>query len=374
MAIVLRLTVPRITASHFILVLGWMSLISIGSIWNHVDVRAQEQDPLTIFCWRGYVPKSVTQAFTNETGIHVVVEYYNSNEELLRYRLVNRQYDLVQPSDYALEALIDRNALTPLRKNRIPNLSNLDPEYQQPPYDPDEKFSVPWMSGTVGIVVDTSKVNEPVLGYADVFSGKYRGRIVALTEAREWLGWALMHLELPVNDVTPEVLDRVRDVWEEWMPQVAVFDSDTAANVMLAGKADIALTWSGDAAILLAASPKYKFILPKEGAHRFVDCLAIPQGSDRRDEAEDFMNFILRPEISLMISAELPFTNPNQAAYRRLSTAARSNPASYPQGNPDLRSYLSIGDMGEQVEKLYNDLRFGRSNLSGTGGMPLPAR
>ena len=144
------------------------------------------------------------------------------------------------------------------------------------------------------------------------------------------------------------------------MPQVAVFDSDTAADVMIAGRADVALTWSGDAAVLLAASPKYQYILPQEGAHRYVDCLAIPRGADRRDEAEDFINFILRPEISLMISAEIPFTNPNQAAYNRLSKAAKANPASYPQGDADLKAYRAIGEMVEHVEKLYNDLRFGQ--------------
>ena len=216
------------------------------------------------------------------------------------------------------------------------------------------------MAGTVGIVVDTSRVKEPVRGYADVFSGKYRGRIVALSDAREWLGWALMHLRLPVNDVTPEVLQQVRGVWEDWMPQVAVFDSDTAADVMLAGRADVALTWSGDAATLLAKSPKYKFILPQEGTHRYVDCLAIPRGAEHREQAEDFINFILRPEISLMISAEIPFTNPNGVAYGQLTEAEKLNPASYPQGDPDLRAYRSIGDMVEHVEKLYNDLRFGQ--------------
>ena len=335
-------------------------VILMGMFWNAVDARAQLREPLVLFCWRGYVPKSVTDAFTKETGVQVVVENYSSNEELLRYRLVDRRFDLVQPSDYALEALIDRDALEPLRHERIPNLTNIDPKFRGLAHDRDEKYGVPWMAGTVGIVVDTSRVKEPVRGYADVFSGKYRGRIVALSDAREWLGWALMHLGLPVNEVTPEVLRQVREVWEDWMPQVAVFDSDTAADVMIAGRADVALTWSGDAAVLVAASPKYRFILPQEGAHRYVDCLAIPRGADRRDEAEDFINFILRPEISLMISAEIPFTNPNRAAYNRLSEAEKSNPASYPQGDLDLKAYQAIGDMVEHVEKLYNDLRFGQ--------------
>ena len=165
-------------------------IVLMGTFWNIAEVRVQTRDPLVLFCWRGYVPKSVTDAFTKETGIQVIIEYYSSNEELLRYRLVDRRFDLVQPSDYALEALVDRNALEPLRHDRIPNLMNIDPKFRSLPHDPDDKYSVPWMAGTVGIVVDTSRVKESVRSYADVFSGKYRGRIVALSDAREWLGWA----------------------------------------------------------------------------------------------------------------------------------------------------------------------------------------
>ena len=315
---------------------------------------------LVIFCWPGYLPEVVTDAFTKETGIQVLVEHYSTNEELLRHRLVGRRYDLVQPSDYAAEALINRSALHELRKERLPNLRNLDPQFRQLPHDPLGAYTVPWLAGTVGIVVNTERVKEPIRGYGDVFCGKYHGRIVALSDPREWLGWALCHLGLPVNEVTPEVLDKVRGVWEQWMPQVAIFDSDNAAEVMLRGRADLALTWSGDAGALLEESPAFQYIYPREGAHRYVDCLAIPRGAPNRDAAEQFINFILRPEISIMISEQIPFTNPNQEAFKRLSEAARSNPASYPPGNADLRSFRALGEMAERVDKLFNDLRFRR--------------
>lgn len=322
---------------------------------------AREADELVIYCWPGYLPEAVTDAFTAETGIPVFLEFFNTNEELLRHRLVNRRYDLVQPSDYAVEVLIGRDALEPLRKERIPNLANLSDEFRNLPHDPEGAFSVPWLAGTSGIVVNTRRVKDPIRGYGDVFSGNYAGRIVVLSDPREFLGWALCYLGLPVNDVTPDVLQRVKEVWAKWMPQVAVYDSDTAAKVMLSGAADIAITWSGDAGILLAESPDYEFVLPEEGAHRYVDCLAIAKGAPNRDAAEDFINFILRPEISVMISDEIPFTNPNREAYERLTEKQKTNPASYPQGDPELRSFRAIGEMTELVEALYNELRFGSS-------------
>ena len=108
-------------------------LLLMGMAWSPAEVRAQSGEPLVLFCWRGYVPETVTNAFTKETGVQVVVEHYNSNEELLRYRLVDRRFDLVQPSDYALETLIDRNALEPLRHERIPNLTEYRPQVSQAP-------------------------------------------------------------------------------------------------------------------------------------------------------------------------------------------------------------------------------------------------
>lgn len=336
-------------------ILVWVAFVSFaGDRFTY----AQNEKQLVLYCWPGYVPEVVTQAFTNETGIEVLVEYYSTNEELLRHRLTGRRYDLVQPSDYAADALIKRKALQPLRHDKIPNLKNLDEKFRKLPHDPEDEFTIPWLSGTVGIVVNTNRINDPVQSYSDLFSGQYRGRIVALNDSREWLGWALCHLGLPVNHVTPEVLQQVETVWKEWMPQVGVFDSDNAADVMISGDADVALTWSGDAATLLAASTAYQFVLPEEGVHRYVDCLAIPRGAPHRESAEKFMNFILRPDVSLMISKTIPFTNPNREAFTKLTETERSNPASYPKGDLALKSFRDIGDMTEQVEKLYNDLRF----------------
>jgi len=326
---------------------------------------------LTIFCWRGYLPDDVTEAFTKETGIEVIKEFYATNEQLLLHRLVDRRYDLIQPSDYAAERLIKRGALEKLRRSRIANLKNLDERFRGLPHDPTDQYTVPWLVGTVGIVINTNRVSGTVATYEDVFSGKYRGRIVALNDPREWLAWAQLHRGLPVNQADEETLRDVGQVWRRWMPQVAVFDSDTAARLMLKGEADIALTWSGDAATLLAASSDFQFVIPAAGAHRYVDCLAIPRGAANRDAAERFIDFILRPEISVMISRNLPFTNPNREALTRLSPEEKTNPASYPRGEPEFHSFRPLGKRYEHVEKLYYQSRF-RPPPDGTPSVGVP--
>ena len=141
---------------------------------------------LNLFAWSEYVPQAVIDGFTAETGIQVNYETYASNEEMLA-KLVSgaQKYDLIQPSEYTIEALIKHGGLLPVDWSKVPNIRNIGSQYRNLSHDPEQKYSVPWMVGSVGIVVNTEKVKEPIRGYADVFQKKYAGRIVVLDDPRE---------------------------------------------------------------------------------------------------------------------------------------------------------------------------------------------
>ncbi|MEZ5405501.1 MAG: spermidine/putrescine ABC transporter substrate-binding protein [Verrucomicrobiia bacterium] len=206
---------------------------------------------INLFAWSEYVPQTVIDGFTKETGIRVNYETYSSNEEMLSKLLSGAtSYDLIQPSEYTIEALMKQNKLAPLDHSKLPNLENIGEEYKNLAHDPGLKYSVPWMVGTVGIVVNTDVVKDPVKGYKDVFSEKYAGRIVALNDNREWSSWALAAMGLPINDVTSENLQKVRPLLAEWVKRVKVFDSDSPKTALLNGDVDLGVVWSGEAAIL----------------------------------------------------------------------------------------------------------------------------
>ena len=155
----------------------------VCSVAITASAAPKKKSVLNLFCWSEYVPESVIKGFEKETGIKVNVENYASNEEMLSKLLGGAAwYDLVQPSEYTIEALVKAGKLEELNFANIPNAKNIDPKYTKLAHDPEGKFTVPWMVGTVGIVVNTAKVKEPVEGYADVFSGKYKGRIVVLRD------------------------------------------------------------------------------------------------------------------------------------------------------------------------------------------------
>ena len=319
-------------------------------------VAAEE---LNLFAWSEYVPQSVLDGFTKETGIQVNYESYASNEEMLAKLMSGAaNYDLIQPSEYVIEALVKEKQLVPLDHAKIPNLKNIGKEYWDQPHDPELKYSIPYMQGTVGIVINTEKVKDPVTGFGDVFQAKNKGRIVILDDSLEIVTWGLATQGIGPDGVTKESIEGVRPVLAAWLPLVKVYDSDSPKTPLLNGDVDLGIVWSGEAAILIKEQPgKFNYVLPKEGAHMFIDNLAIPKGAPHVEAAHKFIDYILRPEVSRKISEDFPYTNPNVEARKLLTPAERANVASYPPGNPKLSTFRDIGPLAANVDKLVTDLK-----------------
>ena len=316
-------------------------------------------EELNLFAWSEYVPPSVLDGFTKETGIEVNYETYSSNEEMLA-KLVSgaASYDVIQPSEYVVEALVKEKQLLPLDHAKLPNLKNIGKQYWNEPHDPQLAYSVPYMQGTVGIVVNTTRIHEPVQSYADVFQPKYKGRIVVLDDAREIVSWGLATLGLGPDQVAKPDLEKVRPVLAAWLPLVKVYDSDSPKTALLNGDVDLGVVWSGEAALLIQEQPgKFSYTLPKEGAHMFIDNLAIPKGARNVAAAHRFIDYVLRPDVSVKISKEFPYTNPNVEARKLLPKDALANPASYPPGDPKLATFRDIGRLAADVDKLFTDMK-----------------
>ncbi|HEY0943767.1 MAG TPA: spermidine/putrescine ABC transporter substrate-binding protein, partial [Opitutaceae bacterium] len=258
---------------------------------------------LNLFAWSEYVPQAVIEGFEKETGVKVNYETFASGEEMLAKLLAGgASYDLVQPPDYIAEALILNQLLIPLDYEKLPNFKNILSDYAGLPHDPEQRFTVPYMAGTVGIVVNTEKVKTPVTGYADLFAPEHKGRVVVVDDGRELLTGALYTLGYKLNDITPENIAKAKPVLTKWFEVIKVFDSDSPKTALLNGDADLGLVWGGEGAILWNEDRKFQYLLPSEGAHMFVDVLAIPSGAKHVGAAHQFINYILRPEVSKLIS------------------------------------------------------------------------
>lgn len=322
--------------------------------------KPEASNALSIYCWSEYIPQDVIDQFSQETGIKVSVENYASNEEMLaKLAAGGGNYDIIQPSEYVVEALIRESMLRPIDKQKIPNLSNVDPEFLNMSFDPDNTYSVPFMAGTVGIVVNTELVQDDIKGFADVFKPENKGRIVVLDDAREIVSWALVSQGISVNDMSDENLEKARGILANWLPLVKVYDSDSPKTSLLNGDVAIGVVWGGEGAILLNTDKKFRWIVPAEGSHLFIDSLAIPKTAKNPENAEKFMNFILRPDISKKISDAFPYLNPNLAARELLTPEQRANPASFPTTEQirTMQIFKDIGPQASKVEELVTSLK-----------------
>jgi len=317
-------------------------------------------DRLSVFCWSEYIPQDVIENFQKETGIRVSVENYASNEEMLAKLLAGGgRYDVIQPSDYVVEALARENLLEPLDLSKIPNLKNITPRFLSMPFDPGNQFTVPFMLGTVGIVVNTEKITSPIRGYRDVFRPEHKGKIVVVDDSREIVTMALETLGLPINDLNDEALAKARKLLKDWLPLVQVYDSDSPKTAMLNGDAVLGVVWAGEAARLLSEDKKFQWVVPEEGTHLFADNLAIPKGAKNKEAAHKFMDYILRPDVSARISQEFPYLNPNLQARKLLPPEALANPASYPsEAELDkMELFRDIGSRSSVVDELVTSLK-----------------
>jgi spermidine/putrescine transport system permease protein len=321
---------------------------------------SDSEQNLNIFCWSEYIPQQIVDAFTEETGIKVSMETYASNEEMLAKLFAGGgAYDLIQPSEYVIEGLIKEDKLTPLDHASIPNMKNLAPEFTNMSFDPGNKYSVPYMAGTVGIVVNTELVQDDIKTYNDIFQEKFNKNIVVLDDAREIVSWGLESLGIPVNEVSDENLEKVKPLLAKWLPLVKVFDSDSPKTALLNGDVALGIVWAGEGAILLNEDEKFKWIVPAEGGHLFIDNLAIPKSAKHVKNAELFINYILRPEVSAKISETFPYLNPNLAARDLLTPAQRNNPASFPTADQlaNMQTFKDIGEQATKIDELVTSLK-----------------
>jgi spermidine/putrescine-binding protein len=280
-------------------------------------------------------------------------------------------YDLLIPSDYAVEILVNQEALRPLDLAQIPNYNNIDPAFLSPYFDPggdtqgrrpalrNEKFSLPYQWGTTGILYDPDKVTEPITRWADLWRPDLAGHIVVLDDPRELMGLTLLTLGYDKNDTNPAHLAEARDKLKELAPGIVAIDSATPEDPILSGEAWVGVVYNGNAAIATAQNSNLIYVLPAEGAGIWFDNLVIPQDAPHPDAATAFINYILQPENSVLITREFPYSNPNEAALNFLKTKDATlyevyigNPASNP--SPDaLAGAQLIKNVKPEVSALY---------------------
>jgi spermidine/putrescine-binding protein len=302
---------------------------------------------LNLYAWSEYVPQAMLDGFTQETGVKVNYDTYSSNEELMaKLQAGASGYDVIIPSDYTVSILVKQGLLEKLDMAQIPNFTNIDPQFKNLEYDPGNQYSVPYQWGTTCLVVDTGKVTRPITKWADLWDPAFEGRVVMLDDEREVLGMVLMVLGYDRNSTDPAQLEEAKAKLIELMPNIKLFDSDSPKTALLAGEVWLGQTWNGEAALAHQENPDIQYIFPEEGCGIWFDNLSIPKGAPHADAALAFLNYVLKPESSILITEEFPYSSPNKAGLELFKT---QDPAAYEA----YMNYAATNPSAEQLKRTH---------------------
>ena len=290
---------------------------------------------LILYNWSEYMPREVLEQFTKETGIKVKEVTYDSNEAMYtKIKMVkDHDYDIVVPSTDFVVRMSAEGLLLPIDKSKLPNFKNLDKRFVNLDFDKGNKYSVPYFWGSSGLAVNTDFVPlENVKSIKDLLRPELKGRILLLNDLRGVFAIALKVNGYSVNDQDPEHIKKAYEFLKKLLPSVKLFDSDSPKQALLSNEAMVGQLWNGEAFVASQENPAIKYVYPQEGYSLWMDHLAIPRGANNIEEAYKFINFVLRPDISARIAAEMGYSSPNAEAVKLLPEAVRNNPISYPPG------------------------------------------
>lgn len=311
-----------------------------------------------VYNWGEYIDPEVLDLFEEETGIKVIYDEFEQNEEMFPKIAENAvQYDVVCPSDYMIKKMIDEDLLAEINFDNVPNLTNIDPAYLESSktFDPENKYSVPYCWGTLGILYNKTKVSEPIDSWSAIFDEKYSGNILMIDSVRDAYGIALKYLGYDLNSTDKNQISEASKLLHKQYPLVQAYVVDQVRDKMIGGEASIGVIYSGEAIYTQRENPDLEYVVPKEGSNVWIDGWVIPKNCRSKENAEAFINFMCKPEIALKNFEYITYSTPNKAA-RNLITdeTIKNSPVAFPdQATLDRCSTYSY--LGSDIESYYND-------------------
>ena len=315
---------------------------------------------LHVYIWSAYLPDTVVEEFRRRTGIEVTVDLYDSNEALLaKLQSGVADYDLVVPSDYMMRILVHEGLLQPLDKAKIATLANVDPRFLDKPFDPGNRYSVPYLWGTTGLGYDQRKLGA-VDSWSALFDPRHKGRILMLDDVREVFGVALRTMGRSINERDPKVLAQAAELLKRQKALVATYDSGDFANVLAAGDVDLAHGYNGQLAEVVAAEPaRLAYVVPKEGGTLWMDSTAIPRKARNVEAALRFISYVQEPEVNARIVDGVHYASANLPARKLISPAILGDKAIYPDDATLARCELleDLGDATTVLDRLWTEVK-----------------
>ena len=330
-----------------------------GGFYYAEESGVVNDDKLVVYNWGEYIDPEVLTIFEEETGINVVYEEFETNEIL--YPKVSSgaiAYDVVCPSDYMIQRMIENDLLTEINFDNIPNIKNIGKQYmeQSRQFDPENKYSVPYCWGTVGILYNKTMVDEPVDSWSILWNPKYKDNILMQDSVRDAFGATLKYLGYSLNSTDLDELTEAKNLLIEQKPLVQAYVIDQVRDKMIGNEAALGVIYSGEAIYTQKENPNLEYVIPKEGSNIWIDSWVIPKNAEHKENAEKFINVLCRPDIALMNFEYITYSTPNEAARELIEDESiRNSEIAF----PDLSKYDNLETfqyLGTEADQVYGDL------------------
>ncbi len=314
---------------------------------------------VVVYNWGEYLDPETITLFEEETGINVVYEEFETNE--IMYPKVQSgaiAYDVVCPSDYMIQRMIENDLLAEINFDNIPNIKNIGSTYMKTSqqFDPENKYSVPYCWGTVGILYNKTMVDEPIDSWSVLWDEKYKDNILMQDSVRDAFAVALKLSGHSLNSADLDELTAARDLLIEQKPLVQAYVIDQVRDKMIGNEAAIGVIYSGEAIYTQNENKDLEYVVPKEGSNVWIDSWVIPKNAKHKENAEAFINFLCRPDIAKMNFDYITYSTPNEAARALIEDEAlRNNTIAFP-GPEILDRCETFSYLGDETNDIYNEL------------------
>ena len=350
-------------AVHFVLrkvVPAIMAVVVIaGGIFYSSKEDLSGTNQVIVYNWGEYLDPEVITLFEKETGINVVYEEFETNE--IMYPKVQSgaiAYDVVCPSDYMIQRMIENDLLAELNFDNIPNVKNIGQEYfkQSRQFDSENKYSVPYCWGTVGILYNKTMVDEPIDSWSVLWDKKYIDNILMQDSVRDAFAVALKYKGHSLNSTDLDELEEAKELLIEQKPLVQAYVIDQVRDKMIGNEAAIGVIYSGEAIYTQLENPNLEYVIPKEGSNVWIDSWVIPKNAKHKENAEAFINFLCRPDIAKMNFDYITYSTPNTAARELIEDPAiRNSKIAFPDAS-ELERCETFQFLGDKNDAIYNKL------------------
>ena len=334
-------------------------LIVIGGFIYGQKDGTSKNGQVIVYNWGEYIDPEIIDLFEEETGIDVIYEEFETNE--IMYPKIQSgaiAYDVVCPSDYMIQRMIENDLLAEINYDHIPNLKYIGDNYMKMSrqFDPENKYSVPYLWGTVGILYNKKMVDEPVDSWGILWDKKYEDSILMQDSVRDAFAVALKYLGYSLNSTDLDELEAAKNLLIEQKPLVQAYVIDQVRDKMIGGEAALGVIYSGEALYCQQENPDLDYVIPKEGTNIWIDSWVIPKNAKNVENAEAFINFLCRPDIAKMNFDYITYSIPNTAGRDLIEDESlRNSPIAFPDDSK-LENCETFRFLGHDNDALYNRL------------------